>query len=406
MEESERSKAASVAPDRHSKAELISRGTQSPEEYLAARLSHIELHPGDSDNDEEYGDDADSEADVSFSGDESDSSSDSDASDLSMMRRVGFHIATSHWEPYDADEYEESFNRTQFNSDDEEATIETIQPIVTSATERIDEQKAMQISSLLRSRLRIINSRNNSPMHEYLTPEPLNKEQERLKRKTKRAHQLFEKGPLKTRVECSICLTPLKQLHARMCCSFDACNRCMKSYVEEKVRSGCVHIECPNDKCTKLIHRDEIMARLGSRELREKFQQFLVDANHEVNRKTCPRCSHVKTFDLALFKSSKTRPRRVTCDKCELEWCFVCHAPWHEALKCAKFQKGDVFLKKWAKEECKGQKNAQRCPKCKVYIQRSKGCDHMTCSQCKTEFCYKCGEKFRKFIFIGMLFWH
>src|SRR6218665_3433011 len=36
-----------------------------------------------------------------------------------------------------------------------------------------------------------------------------------------------------------------------------------------------------------------------------------------------------------------------------------------------------------------------------VFIQRSTGCDHMTCSQCNTHFCYQCGEKFREFKFIG-----
>ena len=405
MEESESSGKTPQATPLDSK-------TPTSEDYLSVHLSHIELrvHGHDHGEGDGYDDDIDDDDDGdSYSGEHSDDSSsgDSDDSDLSMMDRLRQRFGALPWEPYDADEYEESFNRTQANSDAEDAPEELA---VVGAGETLGAQEAMQLSSLLRSHLRKINSRNSSPMHEHLAPvakvpsgepEAPAKSHERHKRKQRRAHAAFEKGALKTRVECRICLTPIRQLHARLCCSFDACNRCMKSYVEEKVRSGCVHIECPNDRCTKLIHRDEIMARLSGRELRDKFQQFLVDANNEVNRKTCPRCSHVKTFDLQLFKSSKTRPRLVTCDKCELQWCFGCHAPWHEGLKCAKFQKGDVFLKKWAKEECKGQKNAQRCPKCNVYIQRSKGCDHMTCSQCKAEFCYKCGEQFRKFLFIG-----
>jgi len=28
-----------------------------------------------------------------------------------------------------------------------------------------------------------------------------------------------------------------------------------------------------------------------------------------------------------------------------------------------------------------------------IYIQRTEGCDHMTCSRCNTEFCYRCGER-------------
>ena len=36
-----------------------------------------------------------------------------------------------------------------------------------------------------------------------------------------------------------------------------------------------------------------------------------------------------------------------------------------------------------------------------VFIQRSSGCDHMTCVRCKTDFCYRCGERFIEIRFIG-----
>ena len=36
-----------------------------------------------------------------------------------------------------------------------------------------------------------------------------------------------------------------------------------------------------------------------------------------------------------------------------------------------------------------------------MYIQRTKGCDHIVCLRCKTELCYKCGDRFRDIKFIG-----
>ena len=92
---------------------------------------------------------------------------------------------------------------------------------------------------------------------------------------------------------------------------------------------------------------------------------------------------------------------KVQCIECQLIWCFQCHAPWHDGITCNEFRKGDRMLKYWAKEVHFGQQNAQLCPKCKIYIQRTKGCDHMVCTYCQTEFCYKCGGKFRRFKFIG-----
>ena len=33
------------------------------------------------------------------------------------------------------------------------------------------------------------------------------------------------------------------------------------------------------------------------------------------------------------------------------------------------------------------------CPTCNVRVQRSFGCNHMTCTQCRTHFCYRCGTR-------------
>ncbi|RWS06761.1 putative E3 ubiquitin-protein ligase RNF217-like protein [Dinothrombium tinctorium] len=36
-----------------------------------------------------------------------------------------------------------------------------------------------------------------------------------------------------------------------------------------------------------------------------------------------------------------------------------------------------------------------------TYIQRSSGCDHMHCTRCQTNFCYRCGDKLRRLKFFG-----
>ncbi|XP_037394081.1 probable E3 ubiquitin-protein ligase RNF217 isoform X2 [Pygocentrus nattereri] len=92
---------------------------------------------------------------------------------------------------------------------------------------------------------------------------------------------------------------------------------------------------------------------------------------------------------------------QVQCSKCQFVWCFKCHAPWHEGLKCREYRKGDKLLRHWASVIEHGQRNAQKCPRCKIHIQRTEGCDHMTCTQCNTNFCYRCGEKYRHLRFFG-----
>uniref|UniRef100_A0A803K1V3 Ring finger protein 217 n=1 Tax=Xenopus tropicalis TaxID=8364 RepID=A0A803K1V3_XENTR len=92
---------------------------------------------------------------------------------------------------------------------------------------------------------------------------------------------------------------------------------------------------------------------------------------------------------------------QIQCPSCQFIWCFKCHAPWHEGVNCREYKKGDKLLRHWANEIEHGQRNAQKCPRCKVHIQRTEGCDHMTCSQCNTNFCYRCGERYRQLRFFG-----
>ena len=34
--------------------------------------------------------------------------------------------------------------------------------------------------------------------------------------------------------------------------------------------------------------------------------------------------------------------------------------------------------------------NCKKCPKCSSQIEKLDGCDHMTCTQCRHEFCWSC----------------
>jgi len=113
------------------------------------------------------------------------------------------------------------------------------------------------------------------------------------------------------------------------------------------------------------MHRDEILARLSGAD-KARYAQFLIDANCDPLRRTCPRCSHVLAVDGDVLSTTDKYGLMVTCSECHLDWCFPCHAPWHANMKCSDFRRGDKLLKAWAREQHYGQVNAQKCPKCKV----------------------------------------
>ncbi|XP_072029298.1 E3 ubiquitin-protein ligase RNF217-like isoform X3 [Amphiura filiformis] len=168
------------------------------------------------------------------------------------------------------------------------------------------------------------------------------------------------------------------------------------------VNQRLVTMQCPSYACKKYLSREEIAYHLDHAS-RDKFYRFILEANCEPHMKTCPRCNFVATVDKELVGKKTLSPleAKVICEQCDLDWCFPCHAPWHDGLTCKEFWKGDRLLKDWAKERHLGIVNAHKCPKCRVFIQRSSGCDHMTCSRCGTEFCYQCGGRFRGIRYFG-----
>ena len=245
---------------------------------------------------------------------------------------------------------------------------------------------------------------------------------------------------------CRICLEET-YLNERRCCGLRACNPCINAYVQAKIMN-CqrkVPMECLNTECQQPITREEINDRMlkFDKQALNIYLNHLNELNSDSRQKTCPKCCTMLKIDeyiaalskeavssglpaadaarktnlnaliassTSLLLKSKKRPSastrpgaftKVQCSQCQFVWCFNCHAPWHAGLKCKEYVKGDKLLKNWSREQAGGQINAQTCPKCKVYIQRNSGCDTMACACCNTEFCYKCGGKFRHVKFFG-----
>lgn len=197
---------------------------------------------------------------------------------------------------------------------------------------------------------------------------------------------------------CRVCLED-KRIKPLNCCRKAVCEECLKRYTSSQVQLGRSDIICPITECSGFLEESVVVSHLANDEV-AKYRYFLELGQLDASTKPCPQCSQ--------FTSLKTRtPSRaeqkykIECSTCRFVWCFKCHAPWHEGLKCRDYRRGDKQLHHWASVIEHGQRNAQRCPRCKIHIQRTEGCDHMTCTQCNTNFCYRCGERYRHLRFFG-----
>lgn len=201
---------------------------------------------------------------------------------------------------------------------------------------------------------------------------------------------------------CRVCLEdkPIKPLP---CCKKAVCEECLKVYLSSQVQLGQVEIKCPITECFEFLEETMVVYNL-THEDSIKYKYFLELGRIDASTKPCPQCKHFTTFKKKGHIPTPSRSEskyKIQCPTCQFVWCFKCHSPWHEGVNCKEYKKGDKLLRHWASEIERGQRNAQKCPKCKIHIQRTEGCDHMTCSQCNTNFCYRCGERYRQLRFFG-----
>ncbi|KAE8602347.1 hypothetical protein XENTR_v10013956 [Xenopus tropicalis] len=207
---------------------------------------------------------------------------------------------------------------------------------------------------------------------------------------------------LKVMMSCRVCLED-RSLKPLPCCKKPVCDECLKRYLSSQVQLGQAEIRCPITECNKHLDESTILYSLPHDDI-IKYKYFLELSRVDSSTKPCPQCKHFTTFRSKTHIPNLTKSEnklKIQCPSCQFIWCFKCHAPWHEGVNCREYKKGDKLLRHWANEIEHGQRNAQKCPRCKVHIQRTEGCDHMTCSQCNTNFCYRCGERYRQLRFFG-----
>ncbi|XP_059589454.1 E3 ubiquitin-protein ligase RNF217 isoform X1 [Alligator mississippiensis] len=201
---------------------------------------------------------------------------------------------------------------------------------------------------------------------------------------------------------CRVCLEE-RPVQPLPCCKKAVCQDCLSRYLGSQVQLGQADIKCPITECNEHLDETTILYNLPHNDI-IKYKYFLELSRIDSSTKPCPQCKHFTTFRRRGHIPTPTKLEnkyKIQCPSCQFVWCFKCHSPWHEGVNCKEYKKGDKLLRHWASEIEHGQRNAQKCPKCKIHIQRTEGCDHMTCSQCNTNFCYRCGEKYRQLRFFG-----
>ncbi|CAO2648354.1 Nn.00g076210.m01.CDS01 [Neocucurbitaria sp. VM-36] len=273
-------------------------------------------------------------------------------------------------------------------------------------------------------------------LEDLTLPSSMRKELVEYSRRMKK--ELFDKETF----DCEVCLEPKK---GSVCYRMDRCSHvfciaCLQDYYNNCIKEGDVNnVKCMSTDCGKSGTKGKKDRLLSPKELLQiPIPREQVERYAKIKRKKkiesdptiifCPRSwcqgamrtdTYPKIIDVSQMddsdseaedtdpaqqggSNSATGPekrnvgvrgmeRLAVCEDCNLAFCVVCLASWHgDFVRCEPRDATQLT------EEDQASlnfilKNTSPCPYCSVPCQKSHGCNHMTCAQCKTHFCYLCG---------------
>ena len=190
------------------------------------------------------------------------------------------------------------------------------------------------------------------------------------------------------KTECGICgdeISNNDKIKINQPCKHNFCIDCWFEYLKEKINNANVYkISCMNHECNYSLTEHFVKSIIGQDiQLLQKYDKFLsrkklMESNKKI--KFCP----IPDCDGYAEKKNK-REKIVKCNFSH-EFCFDCGNKPHPNQKCS-----DVIDKDF--ERWKSSRVVKRCPHCKYWTEKNEGCNHMTCSQCKFQWCWLCQKE-------------
>ncbi|GAA5988778.1 hypothetical protein JCM10908_006166 [Rhodotorula pacifica] len=246
---------------------------------------------------------------------------------------------------------------------------------------------------------------------------------------------------------CPLCFTTQRG-SACVCiasCGCVFCTDCLKDYFSLLITEGLVRsVACPSRPCVEQRaqwEKDETTTSRRNRE-RDDTKPGRVTANEieqlvgEEGRKRwewlqekarvesdpsitwCPR----EACQAPVPKLSEDEEKLRVCPACDYSFCVFCRRGWHgtrnacalpqssaivsgylsgdaEQRRTLEVRYGAANIKRLvaAYEEERAlqewlQAHSTQCPGCSAWVEKSQGCNHMTCAKCASHFCYRCGK--------------
>ncbi|KAF2202893.1 hypothetical protein GQ43DRAFT_470465 [Delitschia confertaspora ATCC 74209] len=181
-----------------------------------------------------------------------------------------------------------------------------------------------------------------------------------------------------------------------MCNHFNhTCKPCVGKWLEmflgfHRLNGG----NLPCGWCSNGNMEFHLLEDIVGKELFERWDKAILQQSLSSNDDIIPclnlKCGAQFSFEGCIPEDNETnegKGKKVACPHCKSQVCLLCGRPWHEGTGCDQKKLGEDKL---AVQTIEKKIGAKQCPNCGIRIEKTQGCDHMQCSQCNCNFCWKC----------------
>ncbi|KAH7929072.1 hypothetical protein BV22DRAFT_1102654 [Leucogyrophana mollusca] len=209
---------------------------------------------------------------------------------------------------------------------------------------------------------------------------------------------------------CAVCLTSQKGARClQLSCSHIFCRSCLEDFWGLCITEGDVgRVGCPDPDCVKEAREaveDEVMRVVSEEQVRRwRWLRQKCTLERDPSMVHCPMefCQTPVPKPKSDGDDESGWARLRTCQACDYSFCAFCRRTWHGPLSDCPISATEAFVLEYMElPECGEERPNKKwiedptmaCPGCQVHVEKSLGCNHMTCAKCKQHFCYRCGEK-------------
>ena len=188
--------------------------------------------------------------------------------------------------------------------------------------------------------------------------------------------------------DCGICADKIEypdSMKVKISCGHYFCVDCWENYLQEKINnSNVVKISCMQHGCSVVLTKEFVKKILANDDaLIQKYEKFLEKQKLLMSNKNIKFCP---IPDCDGYAEKKDANKYVKCNFGH-DFCFECLKQPHGKQNCEEIIDADF-------EEWKKHKIVKRCPNCKIWTEKNEGCNHMTCVECKFQWCWLCQKKY------------